>query len=178
MIKWGVVTPTVGKCSVAKAPVSQHELIVVLNASSEFHGGSCTSLETFTAFELKALRRTDTHDQIQICFRSLVFAEGPAFFCHGACVPQGGVPQGGVPQGACVPQGDVTSSFQILIGRQPCLEFDAVNLGVFEGWRQRGPFGTSYVAAWWRSWPFAAPTRALLPAFGGRACRLTGEQPV
>ena len=48
-----------------------------------------------------------------------------------------------------------------------------VNLGVFDGWRQRGPFGTSYVAAWWRSWPFAAPTRALLPAFGGRACRLT-----
>ena len=120
MIKWGVVTPTVGKCSVAKAPVSQHELIVVLNASSEFHGGSCTSLETFTAFELKALRRTDTHDQIQICFRSLVFAEGPAFFCHGACVPQGGVPQGGVPQGACVRRGG-TRQFEYELSVVQCM---------------------------------------------------------
>ena len=32
----------------------------------------------------------------------------------------------------------------------------------------------SYEAAWWRSWPFAAPAlRALLPALGGRARRLT-----
>ena len=30
------------------------------------------------------------------------------------------------------------------------------------------------MAAWWRSWPFAAPAlRALLPALGGRARRLT-----
>ena len=38
---------------------------------------------------------------------------------------------------------DVASSFQILIGSQLCFEFDAVNLGVFDGWRQHGPFGTS-----------------------------------
>ena len=32
----------------------------------------------------------------------------------------------------------------------------------------------SYVAAWWRNWPFAAPALwALLPALGGRARQLT-----
>ena len=50
--------------------------IVVLNASSEFHCGSCTSLETFTAFALKALRSTHARSDTHLLSK--------ATFCQGA----------------------------------------------------------------------------------------------
>ena len=89
MINWGVVTPTVGKGSVAKVSVAQHELNCFLECTDELQCVSCTK-ETFMALVSKALcsthARSDTHLLSQVFF----FAVGPAVFCHGACVRRGG----------------------------------------------------------------------------------------